>query len=121
MSGEPVKAFDGDTIALDVTVDFLLMVVVVTERGERLREGEVGECARDFLWGRAHAPQFDEGANWRARAANDRFSTEDLIIDHDVKLLGCLHHDSALPLYSSRVEFSAARTTFAVLADRKSR
>ncbi len=84
----------GDLIAVDVRLDFGLMVRVVTQRIKDLGKGEMREVDRNFLRRDPKAPQLHNSAYGGPCARYDRFSAEDVVVPHDVTVFRCERHSS---------------------------
>jgi hypothetical protein len=80
----------------DVAVDLLLMVTVVTERVENLREREMRKPPGDLFRRDAEAPVLDDCPNRRPCALDDRFAAEDLVVRDDVAVFCRRSHPCAL-------------------------
>src|SRR5258706_5310918 len=83
-------------VALDVSVDLLLMVAVVAERIEDLSEGEMGKPLGDLFGRDAEAPILDNGPNRCPRALYDGLAAEDLSVGDDVAVFRGRGHRSLL-------------------------
>lgn len=77
-----------DAIALDVRIDFVLVVAVITQRIEDLRKGLVWQALGDLFRRRAHSPYFYDCSNRRACAFDDWFTAQNLFVSDYVKIFG---------------------------------
>ena len=78
-----------DAIALDVRIDFVLMVAVITQRIEDLRERQVWQTLGDLFRRHAHPPDFYNCSNRRACAFDDWLTAQNLFVGnyiYDVQL-----------------------------------
>ncbi len=60
-------------VPFDVGVDFFLVVAIVTERIENLRQSQMRQGARQLFCGHAQPPSFDDRPNRRTSAQDDRW------------------------------------------------
>src|SRR5438552_12057279 len=81
-------------IPLDMRVDFLLVVAVVTQCVEYLRESQMGKVNWDLFRGSTESPHFDDCSDWRARPLDNRFATQDPWIPYYVAVR-CFHDHSS--------------------------
>jgi hypothetical protein len=81
-----------DAIAFDVSVDLVLMIAVITQRIEDLRESQVWQMLWDLFRRRAHPPDFDDCPNRRSCAFDGWLTTQNLFAGDDVKVFCCYHH-----------------------------
>jgi len=65
-----------NAIALDVLIDFVLVVTVIAEGVEYLSQGQMGQTIRDLLWCEATAPKLNNRTDWRASAADNWLTAE---------------------------------------------
>ena len=80
------------TIATDVLVDRLSMLLIIAEGIEDLREGEVRQPPNNFFWGHTEFPQLGNRAHGRAGSCHDRSSAENILGADDVGMArGCGH------------------------------
>src|SRR5258707_1505875 len=73
-------------IALNVCIYFILMVAVVAERVENLRQIQMRQLPAYLFWPRPLSPQFDYCANRRARSPDNRLPTQNLIVASNVQM-----------------------------------
>jgi hypothetical protein len=95
-------------VLLDQRVDRVLVVAVVAEGIENLRQRQVRQVARDGLGENALSPQFDDGMDRRTCSLDDRLAAENGIAADDVTMSGCVDHFHGLSL--RRLESSPGPT-----------
>ncbi len=69
----------GHALALDVFINDAALFLIVAERVEYLREGEVGEPDNDLFGSDPELPQFGDGSYRRPRPGNDGSTVENLV------------------------------------------
>ncbi len=69
-----------NTIKFDVSIDFVLVIAVITECVKHLRELQVRQVRWYFLGLNAQSPKFDDGANGCLRFPDHRFSIKELTV-----------------------------------------
>src|SRR5207249_1479342 len=82
----------GNAVALDGSVDLLLVVTVVAQGVKILRQSQMGQAIRNFFSGDAHAPGLDNRPHRRASATDNRLAAEDLIVTYHVWVPCCRGH-----------------------------
>lgn len=87
-----VDIFVRHSVAFNIRVDFLLMIAVVAESVEYLRERQVGQMRRNFFGCQSQPPILDDSPYRCPRPLDDGLPTEDIFIAHDIAIRGLLHH-----------------------------
>jgi len=75
-----------------VRIDFVLVIAVITQRIENLRERQVRETLGDLFRRHAHPPDFYDCSNGRACAFDDWLTAQNLFIRDYVKMFSCDCH-----------------------------
>lgn len=87
----------GHTVALDIGINRIPMLLVVTQGIEHLGKRDVRQADDNLFWGQTKFPQFRDGTNRRTGTRNDRYALENLVRSDNVRMLrgGC--HQSFAP------------------------
>jgi hypothetical protein len=75
-----------------VHIDLGLMIAVVAERAEHLRQRQMRQSFGNLFRRRPQPPTLHNRPNWRARSLDDRLAAENIGIGSDVKVFGDCHH-----------------------------
>src|SRR5262249_45549537 len=86
-----------DAVVFDARVDLVMMIAVITQRIEDLRERQVWQMLRNLFRRRAHSPDLNDCSNRCAGVFNDWLAAQNLSVGDDI-LMFCLfcHNQSAV-------------------------
>ena len=77
-----------DLVPIDVLLDLRVMVRVVAQRVEDLRQREVRQMPGDFLGRHAEPPELDDRADGRPCPHDDGLAAQNGVVADDVPMLG---------------------------------
>jgi hypothetical protein len=75
-----------------VRIDFVLVVAVITQRIEDLRERQVWQTLGDLFRRHAHPPDFYDCSNGRACTFDDWLSAQNLFVGNYIYVFSCDCH-----------------------------
>src|SRR4051812_20803766 len=83
-----------NSIALDVVLNFHLVITEIAQRVKNLCHREVWQSLGNFFWRFSHAPKLDDGAHWRPRTSDYGFTAKNVAVFFDMGMGGWSYHNA---------------------------
>ena len=93
---EGMYQFIWNPISLNQAIDLALVISVVSQSIEDLRQSQVWEVRWYFFREHAHSPQFHDGAHRRLRTDDNGLARQQRRIGDDIRMGADSRHDSFL-------------------------
>jgi hypothetical protein len=91
-----IGQFVRNAIALDMRIDLVLVIAVVTQRVENLSQTQMRQMPANIFWRRGLSPQFDYRSDGCPRSPDNWLATQNLIAASDVEMFSCSCHAELL-------------------------